>query len=231
MTQIAGIIGEDILAEADLRYLFPKMLEELGNGMIDAVCELGASLIKHDSVSYFLETVDKIEPIYILPILKHFCKNSKFNFSIYINYLIDIVIGFMDHPDSTITAHIPETVTALIKPMPKEEQHSIMPKIAKQVEKEIALFHVVKGVECLLPILQNSLFHGPPDTREMAAKSYRNILIHTESKFIEKFVVNMAGPLIRVVGERVPTELKVEAHKALFLLMQKGKARMKVFTA
>ena len=121
MAQIAGIIGEDILAEADLRYLFPKMLEELGNGMIDAVCELGASLTKHDSVSYFLETVERIDEVYILPILKHFCKHSKFNFSIYINYLLDIVIGFMDHPNTTITAHIPETVSALIKPMPKEE--------------------------------------------------------------------------------------------------------------
>lgn len=85
------------------------------------------------------------------------------------------------------------------------------------------------GLAPLLPVYQHALMHGAADIREHAASGLGQLITLTPTKSLSPYVIKITGPLIRIVGDRFPGEVKAAILKTLGLLIGKTGALLKAF--
>lgn len=91
-------------------------------------------------------------------------------------------------------------------------------------------FNMTKGLDPLLPIYQRGILYGSPQVREVAASGLGEVLNITASKYLAgPLVVKMTGPLLRIVGDRNPSNVKVAILKTLGLILTKGGPALRAF--
>ncbi|EKX53505.1 hypothetical protein GUITHDRAFT_57715, partial [Guillardia theta CCMP2712] len=91
-------------------------------------------------------------------------------------------------------------------------------------------FNRTKGLAPLLPFFLQALMHGStPELREQAAAGLGILVQATGEAALKPMVVQMSGPLIRIIGDRFPWQVKSAILKTLSLLLVKGGIMMKPF--
>lgn len=75
-------------------------------------------------------------------------------------------------------------------------------------EIQLPLFSVPKSLEPLLAILIHGVMNGNPQVRENAADGIGDIALLTDSAALKPYLIKSTGPLIRVVGDRIPSNVK-----------------------
>ena len=91
-------------------------------------------------------------------------------------------------------------------------------------------FFLQTGLDPLLPIYQRGILYGSPTIREVAASGLGEVLKITASKFLAgPLIVKLTGPLLRVVGDRNPSSVKVAILKTLGLILTKGGPALRAF--
>ncbi len=89
--------------------------------------------------------------------------------------------------------------------------------------------NIPKGLEPLLPMYQQGLMYGSPEVREAAASGIGELVDVTSLKYLQPFLIKITGPLIRIVGDRFPPEVKAAILQTLGLLLRKGGPSLKPF--
>ena len=89
--------------------------------------------------------------------------------------------------------------------------------------------NIPKGLEPLLPMYQQGLMYGSPEVREAAASGIGELVDVTSLKYLQPFLIKITGPLIRIVGDRFPPEVKAAILHTLGLLLRKGGPSLKPF--
>lgn len=64
------------------------------------------------------------------------------------------------------------------------------------------LFMKMKGIDAIVPMLQHGLTKGNPQQKREAAQCYADILQLVEAKYIQRQVIKITGPLIRILTDR-----------------------------
>ncbi len=91
-------------------------------------------------------------------------------------------------------------------------------------------FNRTKGLAPVLPFFLQALMHGAtPETREQAATGLGILVSSTSEAALKPMVVQMSGPLIRIIGDRFPWQVKAAILKTLALLLARGGVMMKPF--
>ena len=91
-------------------------------------------------------------------------------------------------------------------------------------------WNTTTGPDPLLPIYQRGILYGDSNVREVAASGLGEIIALTDSKYLAgPFVVKMTGPLLRIVGDRNPSNVKVAIIRTLGLILQKGGPALRAF--
>ena len=91
-------------------------------------------------------------------------------------------------------------------------------------------FNRIKGLAPVLPFFLQALMHGAtPETREQAATGLGILVSSTSEAALKPMVVQMSGPLIRIIGDRFPWQVKAAILKTLTLLLARGGIMMKPF--
>jgi hypothetical protein len=86
------------------------------------------------------------------------------------------------------------------------------------------------GVEPLIPIFQQGILYGTPTIREVSAAGLGEIIGYTSNKFLAgPLIVKMTGPLLRIVGDRNPSNVKIAILKTLGLVLVKGGPALRAF--
>lgn len=81
-----------------------------------------------------------------------------------------------------------------------------------------------------MPIFQRGILYGSPAVREVSAAGLGELISLTSSKYLAgPFIVKMTGPLLRVVGDRNPANVKVAILKTLGLILVKGGPALRAF--
>jgi len=88
-----------------------------------------------------------------------------------------------------------------------------------------------KGLFPLLNILLQGLMYGSVETREQAASGIGELIRLTSEAALKPYLLQIAGPLIRIAGDRFPSEVKASILQALYLLIRKGGIHLKTFLA
>lgn len=93
----------------------------------------------------------------------------------------------------------------------------------------LPLFRIPKALESLLPIFIHALMNGSVEAREAAATGIGEMAIMTETPLLKPYLIKTTGPLIRVVGDRFPSNVKFAILETLSILLQKGGVGLKAF--
>lgn len=78
-----------------------------------------------------------------------------------------------------------------------------------------------QGVTCILPVLREGVLTGSPEQKEEAAKALGGVIKLTSPEALRPSVVNITGPLIRILGDRFAWTVKTALLETLTLLLAK----------
>lgn len=88
----------------------------------------------------------------------------------------------------------------------------------------------ITGLEPLLPIFQRGILYGTPSVREASAAGLGEVISLTATKFLAgPLIIKMTGPLLRIVGDRNPSNVKIAILKTLGLILTKGGPALRAF--
>lgn len=74
---------------------------------------------------------------------------------------------------------------------------------------------------CILPVLREGVLTGSPEQKEEAAKALGGVIKLTSPEALRPSVVNITGPLIRILGDRFTWTVKTALLETLTLLLAK----------
>lgn len=78
-----------------------------------------------------------------------------------------------------------------------------------------------QGVTCILSVLREGVLTGSPEQKEEAAKALGGVIRLTSPEALRPSVVNITGPLIRILGDRFAWTVKTALLETLTLLLAK----------
>jgi len=158
------------------------------------------------------------------------------------NLLTTLVVMLTDNDQSTVQAAW-EALGCVTGTIPKENLPSLL-KVARDAvstarDKErrkrkggsilIPGFCLPKALQPVLQIYLQSLMSGSADTREQAADGIGELIDVTSESSLKPFVVPITGPLIRIIGDRFPWQVKSAILGTLGIMISKGGAALKPF--
>ena len=86
-----------------------------------------------------------------------------------------------------------------------------------------------KGIAPIWPIFRKGLLDGTPELKESAAIGLGEVIKRTSAEALKPSVINITGPLIRILSERFSFNVKVAVLETLGLLLGKCGAMLKAF--
>lgn len=172
-------------------------------------------------------------------LLAAFCGSTKADLESYANDLIVSLLGLFNDPDEKVLVAAWNALGSVTKTIKKEDLsyieavdqgiEQVSEELPDEDDKVLPGFCITKGIQPILPLLLNGLMLGSPEQRELSAAVLGQIIKLTSSEALRPFVVQITGPLIRVIADRFPWQVKSAILATLTLLIGKGAAAMKPF--
>lgn len=78
-----------------------------------------------------------------------------------------------------------------------------------------------QGIAPILPIFREGILNGSPEVKESAALGLGEAIRRTSADALKPSVVNITGPLIRILGDRFSFNVKIAMLDTLGLLLNK----------
>ncbi|KAF2652310.1 translational activator [Lophiostoma macrostomum CBS 122681] len=161
-------------------------------------------------------------------------EKTEVDFSRYYPDLIRSLLIAFDDGDKDVVKAAWTALSALTKQLRKEEMESLVVSTRQSLNQvgvagsNLPGFNLPKGINAILPIFLQGLMNGTVDQRTQAALAISDIIDRTSDKALQPFVVQITGPLIRVVGER-SVEVKAAILLTLNNLLEKIPTFLKPF--
>ena len=137
-----------------------------------------------------------------------FVAKADVDFSRYYQDLIRVFLLAYDDSDLDVVKTALHAMTELIKRLKKEEMEALVTS-TRQVLLQVGYpgcdlsgFSLPRGIGSILPVFVQGLINGNADQRVQAALGISDIVDRANNKSLQPFVVQITGPLIRVVTER-----------------------------
>jgi hypothetical protein len=161
-------------------------------------------------------------------------EKTEVDFSRYYPNLIQSLLVAFDDSDKEVVKAAWTALSALTMQLRKEEMESLVIP-TRQALNQVGVagsnlpgFSLPKGINAILPIFLQGLMNGTVEQRTQAALAISDLIDRTSDKGLQPFVVQITGPLIRVVGER-SVEVKAAILLTLNNLLEKIPTFLKPF--
>ncbi|CAN1233879.1 Protein ILITYHIA [Linum perenne] len=93
----------------------------------------------------------------------------------------------------------------------------------------ISGFCLPKALRPVLPVFLQGLTSGSAELREQAALGLGELIEVTSEQILKEFVIQITGPLIRIIGDRFPWQVKNAILSTLIIMIRKGGISLKPF--
>jgi hypothetical protein len=235
LNEVASLIADDLFENRHLYTVFPNIVRSLAKGeteLLECVKEVAGALT---DIEYLTRCVEHLELMKdsptVLEVVVQCLQNSPLNLSSLLLPLLQLILPHLNSPDQDVVSFMPVALRMLADRVPKEEHAFLLEPLYHVLEplQSVPFFNFERGLDAVLSLLMNSLMYGRPEMKAIAAKSYRIVIELTNSQALSAYVVQMAGPLIRVMNERVSSDSKVNILQALRMLIVKGADKLKPF--
>ncbi|KAL4028354.1 hypothetical protein IC575_011547 [Cucumis melo] len=176
-------------------------------------------------------------------LIGYFFKNSKLYLVDEAPNLISTLIVLLSDSDSATVVVAWEALSRVVSSIPKE----ILPSYIKLVRDAVSTSRdkerrkrkggailipglcLPKALQPLLPIFLQGLISGSAETREQAALGLGELIEMTSEQALKEFVIQITGPLIRIIGDRFPWQVKSAILSTLSIIIRKGGMALKPF--
>ncbi|KAA8538955.1 hypothetical protein F0562_025647 [Nyssa sinensis] len=176
-------------------------------------------------------------------LIGYFFKNSKLYLVDEAPNMISTLIILLSDSDSATVPVTWEALSRVIGSVPKEVLPSYIKLVRDAVsssrDKErrkkkggpvlIPGFCLPKALQPLLPIFLQGLISGSAELREQAAQGLGELIEVTSEQALKEFVIPITGPLIRIIGDRFPWQVKSAILSTLCIIIRKGGMALKPF--
>ncbi|KAL2345847.1 hypothetical protein Fmac_007132 [Flemingia macrophylla] len=176
-------------------------------------------------------------------LIGYFFKNSKLYLVDEAPNMISTLIILLSDPDSSTVTVAWEALSRVINSVPKEMLPSYIKLVRDAVstsrDKErrkrkggpilIPGFCLPKALQPILPIFLQGLISGSAELREQAALGLGELIEVTSEQSLKEFVIPITGPLIRIIGDRFPWQVKSSILSTLTIMIKKGGISLKPF--
>ncbi|KAL3523389.1 hypothetical protein ACH5RR_016223, partial [Cinchona calisaya] len=170
-------------------------------------------------------------------------KNSKLYLVDEAPNMISTLIILLSDTDSQTVALAWEALSRVISSIPKE----ILPSYIKLVRDAVSTSRdkerrkkkgspvvipglcLPKALQPLLPVFLQGLISGSAELREQAALGLGELIEVTSEQALKEFVIPITGPLIRIIGDRFPWQVKSAILSTLSIILRKGGMALKPF--
>uniref|UniRef100_A0A8D8V396 eIF-2-alpha kinase activator GCN1 n=1 Tax=Cacopsylla melanoneura TaxID=428564 RepID=A0A8D8V396_9HEMI len=188
------------------------------------------------------ENIAQRRPAVIL--LGAFCAQSKVDYSYYNPVLLRGLIFLLTDQDHTVLVTAWEALGAVIKTIDAKELPGYVQDIRQSVrfamtdiranaqDGETPLlpgFCLPKGITPVLPVFREAILNGEPEVKESAALGLGEVIACTSPDVLQSSVVNITGPLIRILGDRFNWNVKAAVLQTLAMLLSKVGIMLKQF--
>jgi len=147
-------------------------------------------------------------------ILATFCNESTQDISRYVSDWIRVLITLLDDRTQTVVVSASAALNAVTRTVRKEDLEGLVQSVRRSVRAvgtagvDLPGFCLPKGITPLLPIFLQGLMNGSNSIREASALGIGDLIQRTSADALKPFVTQITGPLIRIVGDRHPGEVK-----------------------
>ncbi|CAG0888179.1 unnamed protein product [Darwinula stevensoni] len=171
-------------------------------------------------------------------LLAAFLTHTKCDYSTYVPQLLRGLVHLFTDEDATILAATWDGLNAITKGMDSKtqiERVSDMRQAVKYAASDLKGrellpgFCLPKGIAPILPILREAILNGAPEQKEQAALGFGEVIRLTSPEALKPSVVNITGPLIRILGDRFSWNIKVPVLDTLALLLTKVGSQLRPF--
>ncbi|XP_055861350.1 eIF-2-alpha kinase activator GCN1-like [Biomphalaria glabrata] len=200
--------------------------------------DLGVRTVMEDLLSVITHNSDAAVCTAAVLILNMFCANTSAVISEYFPQLFRGLIGLFVRSDERLLLagwHCLDAITKKIDLTETEEHIASVRQALKFTlsdfkEKELPGFSIAKkGIAPVLPIFREGLLNGSAEVKEAAALGLGEVIAVTGAEALKPSVVNITGPLIRILGDRFAWTLKVAVLDTLSMLLVKVGVMLKPF--
>jgi len=170
--------------------------------------------------------------------LEVFCSETHADISMYIPDLINVLVNLLNHRDDEVVEVSWKTLNAVTSEIKKDSLDDYVNSLRKSVEEAcenlepeepLKGFCLPKGIKPVIPIYLHALMYASSETREVAALGIGELIQRTSAESLKPFVTQITGPLIRVIGDRFPWQVKAAILKTLNILLAKVPMNLKPF--
>ncbi|XP_010550811.1 PREDICTED: eIF-2-alpha kinase activator GCN1 [Tarenaya hassleriana] len=176
-------------------------------------------------------------------LIGYFFKNSKLYLVDEAPNMISTLIVMLSDSDSATVAVSWEALSRVVSSVPKE----VLPSYIKLVRDAVSTardkerrkkkggqvvipgLSLPKALQPLLPVFLQGLISGSAELREQAAIGLGELIEVTSEQALKAFVIPITGPLIRIIGDRFPWQVKSAILSTLTILIEKGGLALKPF--
>ncbi|XP_072770375.1 stalled ribosome sensor GCN1-like [Nerophis lumbriciformis] len=171
-------------------------------------------------------------------ILNGYFARTRLDYSAHTRNLLSGLIRLLNDPNTEILTQSWDTINSITRKLDASSQLALIDDIHRDIRSvaaDVKGQHLPgfclpkKGVTCILPVLREGVLTGSPEQKEEAAKALGGVIKLTSPEALRPSVVNITGPLIRILGDRFAWTVKTALLETLTLLLAKVGIALKPF--
>uniref|UniRef100_A0A8C2X4T7 GCN1 activator of EIF2AK4 n=1 Tax=Cyclopterus lumpus TaxID=8103 RepID=A0A8C2X4T7_CYCLU len=171
-------------------------------------------------------------------ILNAYFARTRLDYSNHTRNLLSGLIRLLNDSNTEVLSQSWDTINSITKKLDASSQLAMIDDLHRDIKSAAADVkgqHLPgfclpkKGVTCILPVLREGVLTGTPEQKEEAAKALGGVIKLTSPEALRPSVVNITGPLIRILGDRFAWTVKTALLETLTLLLAKVGIALKPF--
>ncbi|XP_069380401.1 stalled ribosome sensor GCN1 [Paralichthys olivaceus] len=171
-------------------------------------------------------------------ILNAYFARTRLDYSSHTRTLLSSLIRLLNDSNPEVLSQSWDTINSITKKLDASSQLALIDDLHRDIRSAAADVrgqHLPgfclpkKGVTCILPVLREGVLTGSPEQKEEAAKALGGVIKLTSPEALRPSVVNITGPLIRILGDRFAWTVKTALLETLTLLLAKVGIALKPF--
>uniref|UniRef100_A0A8C5HZY1 TOG domain-containing protein n=1 Tax=Gouania willdenowi TaxID=441366 RepID=A0A8C5HZY1_GOUWI len=171
-------------------------------------------------------------------ILNAYFARTRLDYSMHTRNLLSGLIRLLNDSNQDVLLQSWDTINSITKKLDASSQLALIDDLHRDVRSAAADVkgqHLPgfclpkKGVTCILPVLREGVLTGSPEQKEEAAKALGAVIKLTSAEALRPSVINITGPLIRILGDRFTSTVKTALLETLTLLLAKVGIALKPF--
>ncbi|KAJ3604484.1 hypothetical protein NHX12_029224 [Muraenolepis orangiensis] len=173
-----------------------------------------------------------------ITILNGYFARTRLDYSAHTRNLLAGLIRLLNDSNPEVLVQSWDTISSITKKLDASSQLALIDDLHRDVKSVAAdvkgpylpgFCLPKKGVTCILPVLREGVLTGSPEQKEEAAKALGAVIKLTSAEALRPSVVNITGPLIRILGDRFAWTVKTALLETLTLLLAKVGIALKPF--